>query len=172
MDRAGSGTHLFGAISNRELQSGGRLLIAREGPNGVREACQLPRYPRQNLGLGCLSRILCPLLSSQRDTFRQEFWRDLLPDLPTPTRGLSWCLPAAERYDDFEVVFVHRRNMADSGALLHRLFPATNAMGFVGRDRATFSRRLRNANGGSESPQRVFANHISHQRVDAWGQNR
>src|ERR1035441_7933616 len=125
MDRAGSGTHLFGAISNRELQSGGRLLIAREGPNGVREACQLHRYPRQNLGLGCLSRILCPLLSPQRDAFRQEFWRDLLPDLPTPTRGLSWCLPAAERYDDFEVVFVHRRNMADSGALLHRLFPAT-----------------------------------------------
>ena len=112
MDRARSGTPLFGAISNRELQSGGRLLIAREGPNGVREACQLHRYPRQNLGLGRLSGILRPLLGSQRDAFHQEFWRDLLPDLPAPARGLSGRLPTAERYDDFEVGFVHRRNMA------------------------------------------------------------
>jgi hypothetical protein len=72
-----------------------------------------------------LSGIQRPLLGSQRDAFHQEFWRDLLPDLPALARGLSGRLPTAERYDDFEVVFVHRRNMADSGALLHRLFPAT-----------------------------------------------
>jgi hypothetical protein len=36
--------------------------------------------------------------------------------LPAPTRGLSGRLPTAERYDDFEVGFVHRRNIAASGA--------------------------------------------------------
>ena len=76
-----------------------------------------PLHPRQNLGLGRSSGILRPLLGSQRDAFYQEFWRDLLPDLPAPARGLSGRLPTAERYDDFEVGFVHRRNMADSGAL-------------------------------------------------------
>ena len=63
----------------------------------------LHRYPRQNLGLGRLSGILRPLLGSQRDAFHQEFWRDFLPDLPAPARGLSGRLPTAERYDDFEV---------------------------------------------------------------------
>ena len=95
----------------------------------------LHRYPRQNLGLGRLSGILRPLLGSQRDAFHQEFWRDLLPDLPAPTRGLSGRLPAAERYDDFEVGFVHQRNMADSGALHTRYSCREPAPSFLKRKR-------------------------------------
>jgi hypothetical protein len=99
----------------------------------------LHRYPRDNLVLGRLSGIQRPLLGSQRDAFHQEFWRDLLPDLPAPASGLSRSLPTAERYDDFEVGFVHRRNMADSGALHTRYSchdrPPRGGAGFAGADR-------------------------------------
>jgi hypothetical protein len=99
-----------------------------------------------------LSGIQRPLLWSQGDTFHQELRRDLLPDLPAPARGLSGRLPTAERYGDFKVGFVHRRNMADSGHTSHPLFlprPAAAAgshtLALTGRHQRLSQQRLLSA---------------------------
>jgi len=59
------------------------------------------------------------LFRSRRGASNQRFCRVLLPNLPFPAFSFARRLPISRLYDDFDVVFIHHRNMADSSATRH-----------------------------------------------------